>query len=413
MLPIGKLSYSYASLLVIIFWIITNSSSEQSLHVNALALVIFISLISLHSILALTFRLAYISRNSAFFITLIFLMSLRLLYDLDISKSKELIIGTTGGIFLFYILGCFVKFNVDVLCKYWRTTPIHFSLFLCFLSAFTIIWYITIITNTTTDDIMKSFVFSDGSYQRKGALLTILYITFIYMYLADRQNLVRSQKFYIATVLPVTSILMFYSQYVRSNSGFVTVLFIFVFTAFINYSILGRKDRLQALTITLLSIIFGLVYVSMYVPEYMQFISKLRIFGYGSFDYSSITSRLDLLNESLDQFQFGPILGDVNSDFKAGQPGKYPHNFLGHALTHFGLVGFTYMVLVFLALLVKCRSHVFLRNFLSSRYTTDVTADISAIIIPIILISFMFQTITWAPFWFTLGLIYPFIVLKK
>ena len=413
MLLIGKLTYSYISLLVIIFWIITNSSSEQSLHVNALALFTFIALISLHSISALTLRSAYISKKSAFFISLIFLMSLRLIYDLDMSKSKELIVGTTGGIFIFYLLGCFIKFNVDVLCNFWRTTTIHFSIFFLVLSAFTTLWYIKIITSTISDDIMKSFVFSDGSYQRKGALLTILYITFTYIYLADRKNLVRSQKFYLAALLPVTAILMFYSQFVRSNSGIVTVLFIFIFNAIINFSLLGRNDRLKAFSITLAFIVFGLVYVAIYVPEYMQFISKLRIFGYGSFDFSSITSRLDLLKESLEQFQFGPILGDVNSDLKAGQPGKYPHNFLGHALTHFGLVGFTYMVIVFVALLVHCRSHVFLHNFLSSRRTTDVTADISAIIMPIILISFMFQTITWAPFWFTLGLTYPFIVLKK
>ena len=413
MKKLGTLTYSYISLVIIFVWIITNSASAQSLHIYPLALAVFLVLATIQSLFSLTSGSAYFSKRSIFVLCTIFFIAIRIFYDLDLLKGKELTVGTTGGIIIFYILGCFIKLNIDALRDDWRRSPNHYRIFFISLCVSIVLAYMQIVTSGTETEILENFIYADGSYQRKGSLLTILYVTLLYIYLDERDVSAAFQNIHMVGISLVTGILLFYSQFVRSNSGFATVLLIYIFLLFINYSIKGRNGRLKTLAVYILFLIGGVFYVSTFWPEYMEFISKLRIFGYGSFEFSSVSSRVNLLKESLVQVEYGPIFGDMNSDTKAGQVGKYPHNFFGHSLTHLGIIGLSVMIIIFIAIILKCNFNILGRNLFSKFPSIDTRPDTSAILAPILMISFAFQTITWAPFWFTLGLTFPVIINKK
>ena len=406
-----RLLCSYSALSVIMFWLITNSWSELSMHVYPSALVMFIVLLSIQSGLSLLRQHAYCSKKSVFFVSFIFLIALRMIYDFEPSKVKELLVGTTGGILLFYILGSLVNFNMSVFRELWRMYPLNGALsFSCLI--FVIIYsYLSFITSNSQDQaVMSSFINADGSYQRKGSILTLIYIISVLAYFYSRENLDKLRKYYFIFMIPFTVTMLFYSQYVRSNSAFVTILAIYLFTILFDFSYLKFKSRLSIFCIGLLLIFCALAVMSSVLPKYLDFFSHFRIFGYGKFEFSSVTSRINLFAASLDQFNYGPILGDLNSDLKSGQAGKYPHNLLAHALTHLGLVGFVLMFLACVALLIRGRFDILVRNLCKTNPIIVANGHLSAIIFPIVCISVLFQTITWAPFWFIVGLTYPIIV---
>ena len=411
MLTISRFVYLHVALTVLVLWFITNSMSELSLHVYPFALAVYFALVKTQFFLNLLKRQAFVSKRCLYFLILLFLIALRMLHDLDSSKVRELLFGTTGGVILFYLMGSLVSFNLSALRELWWTHPTGGAIFLLCLSATIILAYtVFIYSNNQVQDIMSSFIYADGSYQRKGSILTILYIVFVMVCIYSRECLTRYKKFIFVVLLPVTLIALFYSQYVRSNSAFVTIFAIYLAIIITDFSSIKLWARIKIFSISLLIILGISVYFVVRVPELLEFFSHFRVFGYGKFEFSSVTSRINLFTASLEQFTYGPILGDMNSDFKAGQAGKYPHNLLAHALTHLGLVGFFLMTTACILLLIRSRLDVTLYNLLKKYPDVKMNTSLSVIIIPIVCISLLFQTITWAPFWFTVGLSFPVIV---
>lgn len=339
---------------------------------------------------------------------------MRMIYDLEPPRFRELMFGTTGGIALFFLLGCLCHFNIEALQKVWRFYPRHGIIFLWFFSLTIIFSYLLIIFNSSdAGSILRNLIIADGTYQRKGSLLTILYIVYLLAYLKLHRSFEGLRLWNFIILFPVTAVMLFYSQFVRSNSAFATILLMYLFTLFLEFSSLGSKARLRSVTVGAFVLFGGLVYAGRNLLELYDVVSHFRIFGYGKFDFSSIISRVDLFSRSLDQFNFGPIFGDMNSDSKAGQAGKYPHNLLAHALTHLGLIGFILMTFACVLLFMRSRVALIFKNIFKMAPPAHRQVGISAIIMPILLISILFQTITWSPFWFTVGLFFPFSKMKN
>lgn len=409
-----RLLFSHTVLLVLMLWLIANSWSELSRHVYPSALVIFIALLSIQSGLSLLRRHAYLSKKSMFFVVIIFLIALRMIYDFEPSKVRELLVGTTGGILLFYVLGSLVSFNMSICRELWRMYPLGGALsFLCLIFAIILSYLSFINLNSQDQGIMPSFINADGSYQRKGSILTLIYIISVLAYIYSSENLNKLRKYHVILMIPFTATLLFYSQYVRSNAAFVTILAIYLFVILYDFSNLKLKTKLKIFYIGLISISSALVFIMSVFPELLDFFSYFRVFGYGKFEFSSVTSRINLFVASLDQFNYGPIFGDLNSDLKADQAGKYPHSLLAHALTHLGLVGFVMISLACVALLTRGKFDVLVGNLIKKNPTIVANGHLTTIIFPIVCISVLFQTITWAPFWFTVGLTYPIIVWRR
>jgi hypothetical protein len=334
-----------------------------------------------------------------------------MIYDLDFSKFKELMVGTTGGVLLFYLVGCLMSYNLSGLRALWWVRPRIGVLFFLFLSStITFSYVFVILSGSESQEIMASFINADGSYQRKGSILTILYIAYIMTYIFIREKFNKLRKYLFICLLPVTAIMIFYSQYVRSNSAFATILAIYFFTVILELSCLKLKARMKVVCIGSVLIVSALGYFIKTSPGFLDFFSYFRILGYGAFEFSSVTSRVNLFMASLEQFDYGPIFGDMNSDLKAGQVGKYPHNLLAHALTHLGLLGFVWMICVCTLLIIRSRFNVLLSNLIKKKPTANINTDALVVIVPIIFISVFFQTITWAPLWFTIGLSFPIVV---
>jgi hypothetical protein len=347
----------------------------------------------------------------------IFFFVLRSFYDLEIAIVSELIVGTTGGILLFYILGVFSRFIfVELLSPNQNHSFPEMNFTYLLGSTLLLVSYFSYFSDSTVE-IARSFIKADGSYQRKGSLLLIAYTLYSYMFLSTKPQHVTSKCFYLLLFVTNTSILLFYSQFIRSNSGFVSIFLIFLAIIYLRISATTSKQKARylkaSLFLTPITISIFLYFNPLTMSDFNFYLSHMRIFGYGTFDLSSVTSRIDLLSYLFDQMQYGLIFGDLQSDVKAGHPGEYPHNFLLHSLSHLGVFGFLLILIIFFSLLKK--------NGLFSTLSPSIKHPTSnwgenrhfVVTLPIILIALLFQSIAWAPFWFVVGMYLPILRIRR
>ena len=88
------------------------------------------------------------------------------------------------------------------------------------------------------------------------------------------------------------------------------------------------------------------VFIILHVTDFD--LSKTRIFGFGSGENSSLSSRASIFKEeALDQLSYSPILGNANvAKITTGNSGEFLHNFIPNIIAELGLVGLLIITLI-------------------------------------------------------------------
>lgn len=353
---------------------------------------------------------------------------------------KALLLATTGGIILFYILGSLVAMNLLYIKEKILKSNQFLNMFNFFYIVFCFLFFVlfvdtftTLMANVRTD----LFLLADlnGMYQRPGAFLVISF--FLYSFItafflvvnkyekkSKLLNLMTFVLFGLYCLITIGGMLL--SQMIGSNNTlvnlggllFATTVF-YIFINFTKSENLLSKIKLNIKKIffsKLASKLFGSIVVSLFIVLVLLVglinffdidLDQFRIFGFGSGEMSSVTSRVALWDNFFVHFDYNPIFGNMAVDTLTTGEGTYVHSFTISLLTHLGIVGF---MLFFIYLIVaikeklKNRNNLYVNNLLTL-YSLVVFAGIFAIA--------SFGTfITYIPIWFLLGLTFPPIVFK-
>ena len=354
---------------------------------------------------------------------------------------KALLLATSGGIILFYILGSLVSINLLYIKEKILNSNQFLNIFNFFYTVLTIIFlvlfldtFITLMANVRTDLFLLADL--DGMYQRPGAFLVISFFIYSFMtaFFLFVNKYAKKSKFMVLITLIIfglycllTIVGMLLSQLIGSNNTlvnlggllFATTIF-YIFINFTKAENLLSQIKLNVKKIffsKLSSKLFGSIFISLFIVFVLLVglinffdidLDQFRIFGFGSGDVSSVSSRLALWDNFLIHFDYNPIFGNMAVDALTTGEGTYVHSFIATLLTHLGIVGFIlFFIYLFIAIKEKLKSsnNLYVNN-LFALYSLIVFAGIFAIA--------SFGTfITWIPLWFLLGLIFPPIVFKN
>lgn len=306
-----------------------------------------------------------------FFIFLLFIgwLCIRVIFDMhDTYLLKQLTIGTTGGILLFFLLGTFSR-------KYMNYIILSQLFLKIILVVFTII-SLYIFFEYSTRLIRTDIFFIDdvgGMYQRPGNLYIMLFIMTSFCYLSVFSNKLKegllsmSLWFFIYTTGLVISLVN--SQMIGSNAATANLLAVYLMTlvcSFLAHSHtvrqvfsrgslslpLSRMVFSRILQYSFLSlVVFGTILII--VIQISEFdITTTRLLGFGEGN-TSVSSRVDILkNTGLAQLGYAPILGNVNVAYLAtGDASRPLHNFIPNIWAELGLVGLVIFITLFVMLI--------------------------------------------------------------
>lgn len=354
---------------------------------------------------------------------------------------KALLLATSGGIILFYILGSLVSTNLLYIKEKILNSNQFLNIFNFFYIVFSFLFlilfldtFITLMANVRTDLFLLADL--DGMYQRPGAFLVISFFiySFITAFFLFINRYAKKSKFMILITFALFGLYclltiggMLLSQMIGSNNTlvnlggllFATTIF-YIFINFTKSENLLSKIKLNIKKIFFSKLAFKL-FCSIFVSLFIVFVllvglinffdidlDKFRIFGFGSGDVSSVSSRLALWDNFLIHFDYNPIFGNMAVDALTTGEGTYTHSFIATLLTHLGIVGFIFFfIYLFVAIKEKLKSS-------NNLYVNNLFALYSLIVFAGIFTIASFGTfITWIPLWFLLGLLFPPIVFKN
>ncbi len=154
-----------------------------------------------------------------------------------------------------------------------------------------------------------------------------------------------------------------------------------------------------------LSLLFGLLVGIGYFTQtqiFQNIISNTRFSelasGGGVGNFSSLTSRLEILDSFGDQFAVSPFWGHFEAEVKSGAGvGYFIHSLPLSFLTHTGVVGFT-LVMVILFYLLN-------RRVFSRRDNDTFELQLGRIMLLVLVLGTISTFMTWSVLWFMVGLL--------
>lgn len=342
-----------------------------------------------------------------------------------LSYIKEVSVGTTGGILLFIVLGTITRVSVDSINahNFFKNGKLIsnkegvFFLLLSFLSLLVLFLYF--ISRVRSD----YFVIRDinGLYQRAGdfssiAFIIISYITFSFMVTGKGGRFGLLKCFYFLSFL----VLVLVTQLISSNSGTAVVMSVGLIT-FILIGAYSRKNITQKkLGFSLLFSLTGRFFVSIIpigvvVALIVMGLSllgvdvlKMNVFGFGSGELSSLSSRVNILKEqALLQLSYAPVFGDMNvAERTSGEDGKYLHSFFLYIFSHLGVVGLCLILLLLFML--------FFQLFQSgTRETIEQYRSCYIygffVLLFLVLFANIAVSVSWIVLWFSIGFFVPLV----
>ncbi|MEB6677086.1 hypothetical protein [Acinetobacter haemolyticus] len=344
-----------------------------------------------------TFR---VYKKFIFLLIFIFYFFLKAVFQYDdLSRFFAYTLGTSGGIILFYMIGCLVSNLFFKIYDLKKSFQINLLLFLLLIFFNLCLYYIfkSIYSNLRVDILLISDL--DAGYQRSGDLITILFVigSFIVYYLFES---IKGLYLSVATLVLYLFMLFFVvmsSQLIGSNKGFVIPLIISIILFYCIFFKVEMVDKEKFRYFKFLAIALLLSAVS-YVVINIDF-DALRFSGYGSGEESSLTSRIQIFkNNFYTHFSYSPYIGHLEVDSKLTGAGTYVHSFLFFCLTHFGIIGLgiigVYLVLCF--------------NFLSGNSNIQVFKRY--VFVFILAFAVIATSLFWPVIWFVIGLLCPVFV---
>lgn len=358
-------------------------------------------------------------------------ISIRYLIDYQEYLSlREIMLGTTGGILLFFLLGLLINNSSGEVknyyfAKFYAISIMYFGL---------VVWVYFQLSSQIRVDI---FLLDDSteSYQRPGNFISISFIIYSFVYikslfciiLIDASNVYKVINNSIYLIITLMLILL--TQLIGSNSATAVVLIIsFITTCFFSlflrfdfnkFSRLTVKRVIAKYLIQVLKVVVVLTAVVLLVIFYLEIdIFQMRMFGFGEYENSSINSRFDIIAKwGWQQISFAPIFGDVKVAEKVtGDDGMFLHNFLPSALASLGIIGFILIISFFYYSFKYLFKSANKFNELKSLHgCLKMLGKYYAILIIASLFIFANLTVhySWCVIWFALGFYCDSFILKK
>ncbi len=421
-LKIGKFIF-IAQAALLWFYLFSNVASVGNAGVALPYLAIYFLLGILLVFLKNNLHIPKVTVNFAFFLLFFFWISFRYLVDKDGTYDfMQVTIGTTGGIFTFYLLGLFIKEGLESL-QYNESS--FFGLVLLY-TAF-VVWLIFDFSERKMPDLFLLFDIN-GFYQRPGDFLSIGYLLFSYIFaLSFISKKVNSIGFIIYPFIFYTLntvLLLMCSQLIGSNSA--TAVIIGVYSLSVVFSISTNKrllidlcgtenkgNKLVKYLISWMKNSFIFVGISLVFTTSLILctdfdLSKLRVFGFGAGRNSSLESRNDILVRwGVEQISHAPIFGNIDVAYQVtGDAGIILHNFLPSIWANLGLYGlFIFFLILFFIYRQNFSTVLRVEKNHPSRVLIKKAASIYSSII--LLFLFLFANIStsysWIVFWFAAG----------
>lgn len=390
------------------------------------------------------YRLNY---STLSFVLFVLYFTLMCVIELDAYELWPILLGSESGIFYYYGLGI-VFFWVSSRFFKWGMTKDNFNkaslTSMCVLGIGTILMS-NVVRNALgrSRDEIYLVSYDDELYQWPADLLSICLIVLSVVYgvglIANRKtkkgsrflNIMNGALFMVLCILSI-----FYLQIIGSNKGVLVVLLIMVciisliiatclprfFSLKLQLKIqnkckarIGNLLRVQIKNFII--IVLGLfVLLSLAICLGLP-LDKFRLSGYGSFEISSIDSRIDLINYNfVNQFSVSPFFGNVKAEIHSGySSGEYVHSLFLYLLTHSGVVG---TLIFFSAVIFRVEEfRTFKFNELdpiSELKNCDLLLNVllMSLFVAIILVSCIATSLMWAPLWFSIGFLSPSICKK-
>lgn len=366
-----------------------------------------------------------------FLLFMIFLawIALRVIIDLgSLERLKAITIATTGGMFLFYLVGAFFNVAYTWLQNDFRKTAVPKVVLVGFL-ALTIYLFISLVSRMRDDIFLIADL--DGAYQRPGNFLSISFIIVSAMLVsfisAQTKNRNNRSGFLFWTLLysAIAFLALISSQLVGSNSASAVLTCIFILTLIT--IMLLRKKKLRrlhaegslALPLSkngLLGVVRGgfvavmvlIAFLALLVQATNFDITSIRLLGFGAGTNTSLASRFDILIETgASQMGYAPLLGNMNVAYlTTGSAGRTLHTFFPYILANLGLVGLI-ISLTFFAMIFRQLYRSVKKDSVAGGSLNNAIVKLYFMYILLFLLLFanLAVGVTWAVMWFAVGFI--------
>ncbi len=434
------------SLIIFDYYLTANVGSFESIMLHYLVIFIFFGTL-FYVWRSLTSNFVYCRISTWFLIFFWIYFSFRIAFDLDsFDTLKAYTVATSGGIILFYILGMIVGNILDQHINYALRTKnyiqhftIFFIIYLIVTLAFQINTYYVAISNLRSDIFLIKD--NDAMYQRPGDYIVISFLIMLSIYVLylsithqKKYFLKRIADFIIFSLIFIHALLlMFLSQIIGSNKGTVVIAGIII-TFYSGYLIITKNSGIllrfyknfniaSILKIGFLYkfVVFSTAILSLFAAIIFSIswliqvdLTLTRLGGYGSLDFSSMSSRVALINSFSTHFAWDPFFGDMNVDCKTTGCGSYIHSFFGSLLTHTGLIGFfTMCVYIFLALKELTKKRFINPKLENKKVLTIINLYYMLSFLFILFFATIGTFITWSVIWFSMGLFFKAIIFRK
>lgn len=368
-----------------------------------------------------------IKLHLVFFLLLIFWICIRFIVDYGNAIAlKQFTIATTGGMLLFFILGLFLRETLNM-------QRIDFRFKFIILGVAYLALTIWILDHFSSRMLTDLFLIDDteGSYQRPGNFMSMSFIVLSYIYfrsnISYRPN--NTNWLYLSTstgiYLSCAGLLLLGAQLMGSNSATAIVAVFTLLSISICFLLLskrilkeykikgGRIFRLKNVififSMSFVRIMITIAAIFLCITWYLDLdITQTRIFGFGEFESSSLSSRGQILSQwGLKQILYAPFLGNVNVAYLVtGDAGTTLHNFFPDILASLGIVGLITVLTIFFLIMrsfYKSATRVF--NAISVNGFIQNTASFYSFAAMLFLLIFANISVgfSWPVIWFAVG----------
>lgn len=164
------------------------------------------------------------------------------------------------------------------------------------------------------------------------------------------------------------------------------------------YKVLADSRLLVKLILGIFAAIAVFYFLNSETFEVITQTTRFNVFFESEGEFSSLSSRLSIIDSFLYQFAVSPIFGHFEAEIVAGVgQGMYLHSLPLSFLTHTGLVGTT---LLLVALTLFLRGRVFLRGGID-----PIETQIARITLVILALGSISTFLTWSVLWFMMGVL--------
>lgn len=367
--------------------------------------------------------------HSVLFFLLLVWIALRVIIDLgDLYYLRQITIGTTGGMLLFYFIGMFSsKALKNVVLGQRKIILVKFFLLISLLAT---VWVFLNLEGRLLNNVDKYYIEGvDGGYQRPGNFLIIYFIvvSFSYLIIALKLKIESNIRFlfWLLTFTLVFIISLVSSQLFGSNAATANLVAIYLITVVISFLAFNRKIRhaylannlmlpmskkaFKSLVKYALISLGSVVVLGKIILQVTNFdLNQIRLLGFGSGENRSLTSRFDILvNTGVEQLSYSPFFGNINVAYlTTGYAELTLHSFIPNIIAELGIVGLLIVIFLFYYLFRKLIRQARVKTSSNESFEQ---AIISTWLIFIILFLFIYANLavgkSWSVMWFVVGFI--------